>query len=95
MLSLERFNGVTWEMLTVSLGKFSFAPKPMLFELFSFVTSVCQCYMNMWNIKQVLTTLMDNVIKLKQWLDKLIKQSKEAGMFLIDHDIQWIKLLSY
>ena len=39
------------KILVVSLGIFSFAPtsKPLLFELFSDATSVCQCYMNMWN----------------------------------------------
>ena len=50
-------------------GKFSFAPisKSLLFELFSDATSVCQCYMDMWNILQSnLTTLMDNLIKPKQ-----------------------------
>ena len=54
-------------MLAVSLWEFPAAPKSLLFELFSFATSVCQCYMNMWSIKQSnLTTLMDNLIKLKQ-----------------------------
>ena len=66
VLSLKRFKGVTWEMLAVTLGKFPFAPRSLLFELFSFTTSVCQCYMNMWNIQESnLTTLMDNLIKLK------------------------------
>ena len=39
------------KILVVSLGIFSFVPtsKPLLFELFSDATSVCQCYMNMWN----------------------------------------------
>ena len=39
------------KILVVSLGIFSFAPtsKPLLFKLFSDATSVCQCYMNMWN----------------------------------------------
>ena len=74
VLSLGRFNWVVREMLPVSLWKFSFAPisKSLLFELFSVAASVCQCFMNMWNIMQSnLTTLVDNLIKLKQWLDKL------------------------
>ena len=76
VLSLGRFNGVMWKMLTVSLWEFPAAPKSLLFELFSFATSVCQCYMNMWSIQQSnLTTLMDNLIKLKQRLDKLNKKN--------------------
>ena len=61
-------------MSAVSPGKFPFPPKSLLFELFSVATSACQCHMNMWNILQSnLTTLMDNLIKLKQRLDKLNK----------------------
>ena len=69
VLSLGRFNWVIKEILAVSLGKFSFVPilKSLLFELFSVATSVSQCYTNMWNILHSnLTTMMDNLIKLKQ-----------------------------
>ena len=68
VLSLGRFNSVIRET-AISLGKFPFATisKSLLFELFSVATSVSQCFMNMWNIlKSNLTTLIDNLIKLKQ-----------------------------
>ena len=75
VLLLGRFNWVTREILAGSPKEFPFAPKS-LFELFSIATSFCQCYMNMWNIlPSNLTTLMDNLIKLKQWLDKLNKDN--------------------
>ena len=48
------------------------------FELFSDATSVCHCYMSMWNILQSnLTTQMDNIIKLKQQLDKSYKNNDQ------------------
>ena len=48
------------EMLAICLGKFPFAPVSKLFKLLSVATSVCQCYMNMWNILQSnLPTMMD------------------------------------
>ena len=63
------------EILAASVGKFPFAPNSLVFMLFSVATSVCQCYMNVRNILQAnVTTLMDNLIKLKQWLDKFKKK---------------------
>ena len=103
-MSLGRFNWVIREILAVSPGKSPFVTKS-LFELFSVATSVCQCYINMWNILQSnLTTLMDNLKKLKQWLDKLNKSNHqkiktkfyifETNILFLHYTVWWREIIS-
>ena len=73
VLSLGRFNWGIREILALLLKECFFTPisKSLFFELFRDAISVFQYEMNMQSVLQSnLTTLMDNLINLKQWFDK-------------------------